>query len=155
MSPLISDWLAANGIAYRLHEHAALKSFDDLSAALNFPPQAMVKVLVFVDPAGRCILAAMPGAAKADYKRIADAAGISRAQLRPATPEELDKTLDAEAGGVGPFAPGGSLLLIDRSVATLATIYCGTGRVGSTLEIDGSAWLAAAGGRIGDFAKTV
>ncbi len=154
MSPLIRDWLAAHGLDHRLHEHAALKSFEDLSAALNFPPAAMVKALVFVDPAGRCILAAMPGAAKADYKRIDDAAGVSRTQLRAATSEELGETLDAEAGGVGPFALGGSLLLIDRSVTTLDRVYCGTGRVGSTLEIDGSAWLAAAGGVIGDFTKT-
>ncbi len=153
MSPLIRDWLTTHGLACRLHEHAALKSFADLSAALNFPPEAMVKALAFVDPAGRIILAAMPGAARADYKRIADAAGITRAQLRAATPDELRERLDAEAGGVGPFALGGSLLVIDRSVTALATIYCGTGRVGSTLEIDGPAWLAAAGGIIGDFAK--
>lgn len=153
MSPLIRDWLAAHGLAYRLHEHAALKSFEDLSAALNFPPEAMVKALAFVDPAGRCILAAMPGAAKADYKRISDAAGVSRAQLRAATPDELRATLDAEAGGVGPFALGGSLLLIDRSVAALDRIYCGTGRVGSTLEIDAAGYLKVAGGTVGEFAK--
>jgi len=153
MSPLIRDWLTAHGLPHRLHEHAALKSFEDLSAALNFPPEAMVKALAFVDPAGRIILAAMPGAAKADYKRIADAAGISRAQLRAATPDQLREALDAEAGGVGPFALAGSLLLIDRSVTGLATIYCGTGRVGSTLEIDGPAWLAVAGGTVGEFTK--
>lgn len=79
MSPLIRDWLAAHGLDHRLHDHAALTSFADLSAALNFPPEAMVKALAFVDPAGRCILAAMPGAAKADYKRISDAAGVPRA----------------------------------------------------------------------------
>lgn len=153
MSPLVQDWLTAHGLAYRLHEHAALKSFEDLSAALNFPAQAMVKTLAFVDPAGRCILAAMPGAAKADYKRISDAAGVSRAQLRAATPDELRDKLATEAGGVGPFALGGSLLLIDRSVAALDRLYCGTGRVGSTLEIDGPAYLAAAGGTVGEFAK--
>ncbi len=153
MSPMIQTWLTARGLTFRLHVHEALKSFEELSAALNFPPEAMVKTLAFMDPAGRCILAAMPGAAKADYKRIADAAGIARSQLRAATPAELGETLDAEAGGVGPFPLAGSQLLIDRSVEALARIYCGTGRVGSTLEIDGAAYLAAAGGIIGDFAK--
>ena len=153
MSPLIQAWLTRHQIAHRLHDHAALKSFDELSAALNFPPQAMVKALVFVDPAGRCILAAMPGAAKADYKRIADAAGCSRAQLRPATPDELRASLDAEAGGVAPVALNGALLLIDAGVAGLDRIYCGTGRVGSTLEMAAADWLRAAGGTVGAFAK--
>jgi len=153
MSPQIQAWLTRHQIAHRLHEHAALKSFDDLSAALNFPPQAMVKALVFVDPAGRCILAAMPGPARADYKRIADAAGCSRAQLRPATPDELRGILDAEAGGVAPVAVNGSLLLIDAGVTGLDRIYCGTGRVGSTLEMAAADWLGAAGGIVGDFAK--
>ncbi len=153
MSPLIQTWLTTHRLAHRLHAHAALKSFDDLSAALNFPPRAMVKALVFVDPAGRCILAAMPGAAKADYKRIADAAGCSRAQLRPATPDELLETLDAEAGGVAPVALNGSLLLIDAAVTALDRIYCGTGRVGSTLEMAAADWLAAAGGTVGAYAK--
>jgi Cys-tRNA(Pro)/Cys-tRNA(Cys) deacylase len=153
MSPLIRDWLAAHGLDHRLHRHEALKSFEDLSAALNFSPAAMVKALAFVDPSGRIILTAMPGAAKADYKRIADAACISRAQLRAATPDELSEKLDAEAGGVGPFALNGSLLLIDAGVTALDRIYCGTGRVGSTLEIDGPGYLAAAGGIVGAFTK--
>lgn len=138
---------------HRLHEHEALKSFAELSSALNFPSEAMVKALAFVDPAGRAILAAMPGAAKADYKRIADSSGISRAQLRAATPDELREKLDAEAGGVGPFALNGSLLLIDHRITMLDRIYCGTGRVGSTLEIAAADFLRVADGTVGAFAK--
>ena len=153
MNPEIAALLAAAGVEYRLHRHAPIVSFAEGKAALPFDPAAMVKGLAFRRPDGGYAIVALCGEARADFKKIADALGLRRADLRPAAAEELLRDLDVAAGGVAPFPIGGATVLFDRRVLELDMIYCGAGRPGLTLEIKAAELARLAGGRTADLAK--
>jgi Cys-tRNA(Pro)/Cys-tRNA(Cys) deacylase len=56
-------------------------------------------------------------------------------------------------GGVAPLPVGGARVIVDEAVARLGTLYCGTGRNDSTLEIETAALLRASGAGIAPLAK--
>lgn len=114
----------------------------------------MVKGLTFARPDGSLAIVALCGADRADYKKIADALGIRRADLRLAEAELVRERLDMEAGGVVPLPVNGARVLVDRRATLLDEIVCGTGRNTATLVIDRDAWLAVADAEIGDYAKS-
>ncbi len=153
MSPEVHDLLTAAGVPFAVHEHPAIVSFEDAKAVLPFDPDAMVKGLAFRTPDGRYAIVALRAVDRADYKAIADALGIRRADLRLATAEEVEAELGLVPGGVVPLPLRGATVLVDRAVPDLPLVYCGTGRREATLEIAGSALVRAAAGTIGRFAK--
>lgn len=153
MSPEIEKCLIAAKVAYRVHRHAPVVSYADASAALPFDPAASVKGLAFRLPSGAYAIVALRGDARADYKKIADALGVRRAELRPATAEELVADLDMEPGGVAPFPIRGATALFDCNLLDLDVIFCGAGRAGATLEIDAADLIRIAGGATADVSK--
>ncbi len=153
LSPTALAFLQQAGLPYRLHAHAPVVSFEDARALLPFDAGAMVKCLAFRLPDGRYLLAALRGQDRADYKRIADAFGVRRADLRLAADEELATDLQMVPGGVAPLPVGGARVIVDEAAARLVTLYCGTGRNDSTLEIETAALLRATGAGIAPLAK--
>ena len=77
----------------------------------------------------------MRAAERADYKKIADALGVRRADLHMATDMELAQFLAMVPGGVVPLPINGARVVVDSGVTAMETIYCGTGRNDSTLQI--------------------
>ena len=67
-------------------------------------PANMVKGLTFRGPAGRLVIVALCAADRADYKKIADALGMRRADLRLAEAAEVEETLDMQVGRHRPAA---------------------------------------------------
>ena len=153
MSPEVERILTEHGAAFKVHHHAPSISFEDAKALLPFDPELMVKGLAFRLPDGRCAIVAMRAADRADYKKIADALGIRRADLRMATANELSADLGMQVGGVAPVPVNGATVLIDRGVLDLDVIICGTGRNDSSLEIARSELERVAAGIAGDFSK--
>ena len=153
MSPEVRAFLEANGIRYRTHSHAPLVSFEQAKTVLPFDPNAMVKGLVFRTPGDAFAIVALRGADRADYKKIADALAIRRADLRAADPADVAAELGMQLGGIVPLPIKGALVLIDQAVAGLGTIFCGSGRNDVTLELAASDLLRASGGRVGGYAK--
>jgi len=153
MSPEVRAFLDATGIRYHTHSHAPLVSFEDAKIILPFDPGAMVKGLVFRTPSEAFAIVALRGADRADYKKIADALGIRRADLRAADPADVAAELGMQLGGIVPLSINGALVLIDGSVAELETIFCGSGRNDVTLEISAPDLLRVSAGRVGSFAK--
>ena len=149
----IEALLAAAAIDYKLHRHAPVVSFAESKAALPFDPAASIKGLVFRLPDGGYAIAAMRGDARADYKKIADALGVRRSDLRTATTEELARDLDMAPGGVAPLPVRGATVLFDRRTLDLDIVYCGAGRPGATLEIKAADLIAVAGGATADVTK--
>lgn len=142
------------GAKYRTHEHAPLVSAEDFRAHSPFPPAAMVKTLVFRTPDGGYALAALKAFDKLDYKKLADALGIRRADLRAAETDEITRDLGFEIGGVCPLSDrANAQILIDPGVETLATVFCGTGLNTLSLEIAGAELVRASGGRLAAIAK--
>jgi Cys-tRNA(Pro)/Cys-tRNA(Cys) deacylase len=154
MSPKIRELIAAGGVDFKLHPHEKLVTFEDAKAALPFDPAAMVKALVFRLPDARYAIIAMRAADRADYKKIADALGVRRADLRAATAEEVGADLDMQQGGIMPMPVNGAVVLFDRAVGELDTIYCGTGRNDVTLEIAAADLIRVSGGRLAELTKS-
>ena len=154
MSPEIEAILAAAAVGYRLHRHAPVVSFAESKATLPFDPGASVKGLVFRLPGGGYAIVAMRGGARADYKKIADALGVRRADLTPASADELAADLDMAPGGVAPLPVRGAAVLFDRALADLDVVFCGAGRAGATLEIKAADLIHIAGGATAQVTKT-
>jgi len=153
MSPEVRTFLDAAGIPYRTHAHAPLVSFEDAKTVLPFDPGSMVKGLVFRRPDGAFAIVALCGADRADYKRIADAVGVRRADLRAADPADVEVELGMQLGGIVPLPIRGALILIDQGVANLNRIFCGSGRNDVTLELGAEDLLRITAGRVGLYAK--
>lgn len=153
MSPEVERVLSQHGASFTVHYHAASVSFEDAKTLLPFDPALMVKGLAFRLPDGRYAIVAMRAADRADYKKIADALGIRRADLRMAAADELSAGLGMQMGGVAPLPVNGAIVLLDRGVLNLDVIICGTGRGDSSLEIARSGLERAASATVGDFSK--
>jgi Cys-tRNA(Pro)/Cys-tRNA(Cys) deacylase len=153
MSPEVRVFLEAASIPYRIHHHAPLVSFEEAKTVLPFDPNAMVKGLVFRTSGGAFVIVALRGADRADYKKIADALGVRRADLRAADPADVEAELGMQLGGIVPLPIKGARVLIDQSVAALDTIFCGSGRSDVTLELSVQDLLRIAADRVGAYAK--
>ena len=153
MSPEVRAFLDASGAPYRTHTHAPLVSFEDAKTVLPFDPDSMVKGLVFRIPSGAFAIVALCGADRADYKKIADALGVRRADLRAADPVDVEAELGMQLGGIVPLPIKDALVLIDERVMALDAIFCGSGRNNVTVEIKARDLLRITAGRVGAYAK--
>lgn len=154
MSPQVRQFLENEGLAFEVVEHVPLISFEDAQRLLpHEDPGLMVKGLVFHAQDDRLAIVALCACDRADYKKIADALGLRRADLRLADAGLVQARLDMESGGIVPLPINGAQVLIDAAVAELPTIICGTGRNTATLIIDRDAWQQASAGQLGDLAK--
>jgi len=151
-TPTVHTLLAAAGVEYRLHAHRPAVSFADALEYLSFDPRFAVKALAFRLPDGGYALVGLRGADRADYKAIADALGIRRADLRLAEAADVERDLGVEPGGVAPLPFAGATVLLDRRVVDLEIAYCGAGRSDMTLEI-APGDLMRLGAQVGDFAR--
>ncbi|WP_338834470.1 YbaK/EbsC family protein [Bradyrhizobium septentrionale] len=137
MSPDVKTFLENAGIPFRVHAHAPRISFEDHGNAGSFDPAAAIKSLAFRLSDGSYVIVALRARARVDYKRIADALGVRRADLRAATADQLETDLGMQPGGVAPIPLRGARILLDNDVPKLDTIYCGSGRKDATIEISG------------------
>jgi Cys-tRNA(Pro)/Cys-tRNA(Cys) deacylase len=153
VSPEVRAFLEAANISYRTHPHAPLVSFEDAKTVLPFDPGSMVKGLVFRTPSGAFAIVALRGADRADYKKIADALGVRRADLRAADPADVAAELSMQLGGIVPLPIKGAVVLIDQGVAALDAIFCGSGRNDVTLELKAQDLVRIAPDRPGSYAK--
>jgi Cys-tRNA(Pro)/Cys-tRNA(Cys) deacylase len=154
LSPEIHSFLEAAEVTFEIHHHSPIISFSDAKSVLPFDPSSMVKGLAFKLPNQAYAIVGMRAADRADYKKIADALGIRRADLKAAEPEELLQTLHMMPGGVVPLPINGASVVFDRRVLNLGTIYCGSGRTHATLEMSAADLVRIAGGRSADLTKS-
>jgi Cys-tRNA(Pro)/Cys-tRNA(Cys) deacylase len=155
MSPLVKRFLEERSVAFATIEHRPLISFEDAKEILPERTANMVKGLTFRGPDDSLVIVALKAADRADYKRIADALGMRRADLRLAEADLVKQKLDMEAGGIVPLPINGARVLVDRPATLLDEIICGTGRNTTTLVIAREAWLAVADAEVGDYSKPV
>lgn len=135
--------LASRGVVFTAHPHPALDDARDVCATLGVALEETVKTLAFVTPQDQLVLAALPGHARLKYGALARAAGVRRADLRPASAERLAE-VGMEPGGVCPVsADSAALVVFDESVADLGNVYCGSGRRDSSLELRAADLMAA------------
>jgi Cys-tRNA(Pro)/Cys-tRNA(Cys) deacylase len=153
LSPEIYSFLAAAGAQFKVHDHSPIVSFSDAKSVLPFDPGSMVKGLAFTLPNQAYAIVGMCAADRADYKKIADTLGIRRTDLGATEPEEVVQTLHMMPGGVVPLPINGASVVFDLRVIELDTIYCGSGRTDTTLEIAAADLVRIAGSRFADLTK--
>ncbi|MFG3254904.1 aminoacyl-tRNA deacylase [Streptomyces sp. NPDC048172] len=140
-----AEVLEARGAVFKVHEHPDRTELREVCAGLGIGVERTVKTLAFVTGDDRLVLAAVPGHARLRYGALARAAGVRRADLKPAGAERL-AVLGMEPGGVCPVSADSSATVVfDESVAGAghAMVFCGSGHRDSTIEIAASALVAA------------
>ncbi|QMU70353.1 aminoacyl-tRNA deacylase [Streptacidiphilus sp. P02-A3a] len=127
--------LERTGISFTLHEHVPIRTQSDIERELGLPVEQLLKTMVF-RTGQTFILAALPMQRRVHYGRLAKAAGVPRASLRQAEPEEL-RQLAMEPGGASPVCGrDGVLVVFDSAVLDMDRVYCGSGRADQSIEID-------------------
>lgn len=150
----IIAFLTASGAPYTLHEHAPSVTIQDADAYLDFPVERLLKTIAFRVKNRGWVLAGLCGYAQVDYKKLAAACGVSRDKLVRLEPDEVERDLGYELGGVAPFAPNDrTAALLDAGALGWQTIFCGTGRRDRTLEIAPRDLARVAGAQVAPLAK--
>jgi Cys-tRNA(Pro)/Cys-tRNA(Cys) deacylase len=128
--------LTAHGVRFRVHAHTVAVTVADAAARLPFPQDQFLKTVAFTAGGTGWILAALRAHDRVDYRKLAAAAGVRRADLRQPDPAEVAVALGMAAGGIGPFPLAtATLVIVDNAATGMDTVYCGMGRSDRTLEI--------------------
>ena len=151
---VVAAVVTTEGIPHTVHEHAPSVTIADADAYLGFPVERLLKTIAFRAKGRGWVLAALCGYNQVDYRKLAEAVGISRNKLMRLTPEEVESDLGYPLGGVAPFAPNAqTLVLLDKGALQHETIFCGTGRPDRTLEIAPADLLRISGAQVVPLAK--
>ncbi|MFC0625627.1 aminoacyl-tRNA deacylase [Kribbella deserti] len=155
MGTAAAQYLTDRDIPFILHRHESIVTFEDAKAVLPFDPGCMVKGLAFEHPDGSIAVIALRAADSVDYRRVATALGVRRADLRKAPPERIEAQLDMQVGGIAPIPVPNAVVFVDRAVLELDLILCGSGRREVTLELTADAFAKLSATTVGDFRKVV
>jgi Cys-tRNA(Pro)/Cys-tRNA(Cys) deacylase len=150
------DSLDAQGVHYRLHEHAPSVTIANADDYLNFPVERLLKTIAFRIKNRGWLLAGTLGYSQLDYKKLSEAIGVSRDKIVRLEAFEVEEQLGYPLGGVAPLAPNAETrVLLDEGVRRWPTIFCGTGRPDRTLEIAPEDLARLAGAEFAPLAKKI
>lgn len=149
MDERIEALLKQRGVAFRTHEHEVVRTVAEAAQRLPFPVERFLKTIAFRTRDGDWLLAALRGLDRLDYRALAVAAGVKRADLLQPSPEEVRTALGYESGGICPISlRDDATAFVDEAALTLGSVYCGGGRAGCTLEIEVRDLVQATGARV-------
>jgi Cys-tRNA(Pro)/Cys-tRNA(Cys) deacylase len=146
----IVERLTERGVRFRIHEHVVSRTVADAIASLPFPPDQYLKTVVFRVKQGPWVLAACRGQDRVDFRRLAQALDVKRAEIVQPAREEVEAALGYVIGGICPIPPDeAARTIVDATAAaTLDIVFCGVGRNDRTLEIGIADLIAVADARI-------
>jgi Cys-tRNA(Pro)/Cys-tRNA(Cys) deacylase len=151
---IILERLNESGAPFAIHDHEVSRSFAEGVERLPFPPELLLKTVVFKLAAGGWALVTLHGGDRVDFRALADALGVKRADLRQASAEEIMSTFGVEIGGVSPIPTSdGALLVFDERCSAMDVIYCGTGLASQTLEIRSADLLSITAAKIAPISR--
>ena len=136
---LVAD-LAALGIRYEAHEHAAVFTVAESRLLDRGFPGEHTKNLFLKDAGGAFWLVTVPAEARVDLKALPEAIGSKRVSFAKA--DDMVRLLGIEPGSVTPLAminaaPGSVIAVLDGGLAQAARINVHPLRNTGTLEIAG------------------
>jgi Cys-tRNA(Pro)/Cys-tRNA(Cys) deacylase len=148
--------VATSGYPFVIHGHKATRTIGEAERNLDFDVSRIVKTVAFRLRGGGLVLAALRGARRVDYVRLAGLLGVGRRDLSALSPEEVVESLGVEPGSVSPLPlVSNALIFCDSDVLTIhPTLYCGIGRPDRTLEIAPEDLLAMNGAVVGEFSRS-
>lgn len=133
---MIHSLLETGGRPFTLHTHPAVRTIDEAEATVPHLTHNLLKTVVFQVKGAHWILAAVNGHDRIDYKELARAFGVNRRQIRSVSPDAVEARLGFEVGGIGPFPINDTVkVVLDRSLADIGTIFCGSGKNTVTVEM--------------------
>jgi Cys-tRNA(Pro)/Cys-tRNA(Cys) deacylase len=151
---VVLDLLTRRGIAFKIHEHEAVRTINDAERIAPTLVPALLKTVVFKIKDSFWVLAAVRCRDRIDYRKLSEALKINRRQIHSLSPEDIQVELGYEVGGVGPIPLREDVKAVfDSSLRNAGTIYCGSGRNTRTLELDFSGLLRATDGQIHSIAR--
>jgi Cys-tRNA(Pro)/Cys-tRNA(Cys) deacylase len=140
--------LRESGVPFTVLDHVPIVGRDDAENKLGLSTEQLLKTMVFRTADGGFVLAALPVTGRVNYGRLARAAGVSRAKLRQAEPDEL-RLLGMEPGGASPVCDLPDVVIVfDASVTRMGTVYCGSGRADRTVVIEAARLIELVGPKI-------
>ncbi len=152
----VIDMLAASGAAYTIHRHTPVTTIEEARAKVPHLTRNLLKTVVFRIKAGDWILAAVNGACRIHYKKLAAAVGVNRSALLSIAPADVASQLGFEIGGVGPFPVRADIRVVfDDQLPPLGTIFCGSGSNTRTVEMPMVDLLAVARGTVAPILKSI
>ena len=150
----VLERLRRGGVAYELVHHRPIRT---VAEAERFAPEllgALIKTVVFAIPGPRWVLAAVRAGERIDYKALAAELGVNRRALRALSPEQVERALGFEVGGVGPFALGAEeIVVFDAALAGGGRVYCGSGITTATVAVELDALARLSGARFAAIAR--
>ncbi len=139
---------------YTIHKHVDSRTFADAVDKLPFPPERMLKTIVFRLKSGGWVLAACRGQDGLDYKKLAAAFGVKRDEVVRPSPDELKAGLGIEAGAVSPVTLRDDVQVVfDTRVDHKQSLFTGAGQPDRTLEITLDELVRVTEGRVLDVVK--
>jgi Cys-tRNA(Pro)/Cys-tRNA(Cys) deacylase len=143
------------GIAYRLQEYEV--DPEDLrattvAAKIGMPPEQVFKTLLCSVGAGEYVFAVVPGDAELNFKKLARAAGVRKAEMAPL--KDVQPLTGYIRGGVTVFgAKKAYPAFADETVELFDEISVSAGHRGVQIVLSPADYLRATGAVIADLTK--
>lgn len=142
MEPLnqrVEDFLTHHGIEFRVHEHPAVQTCEEL-AQYGVPGLACKNLFLRDQKKTRYMLVVLPAAQKTDLKKLAEQVGDKK--LSFVNPETMMQKLGVEPGAVSPFGLLNNTerdieLWIDREVMDAPVVHFHPNRNTASLVLTG------------------
>ena len=143
----VIDLLTHKGVAFKIHRHEAVVTVKEAEEKAPLLVGNLLKTVAFKVKDSFWVLAAVRCHDRIDYRKLAEALGVNRRQLRSLSPEEVEADLRFEIGGVGPIPLRGDVRAIfDSRLINAGKVCFGSGKNTFTLETEFSDLLRATGG---------
>ena len=145
------------GIDFELHEY----EFDpeDLSATavakkVGMPPEQVFKTLLTTGGPGIYVFAVIPGDAEVDFKKLARAAGLRKAEMVPL--KQVQPLTGYIRGGVTVFGAKKAFpVFVDETIILFDRISVSAGARGTQLILNPEDYLRASEAQTADLTKDV
>lgn len=136
-------------VTYQIFEHTPVRTIEDARELVPHLSHNLLKTVVFRIKDGNWILAAIQSDKQIHYKKLADALGVKRTELRSISAKEVESEIGYQIGGVGPFPIRTDVdVIFDESLKKFTRVFCGSGRNDRTIQILFSDLLTVSGGKI-------
>jgi Cys-tRNA(Pro)/Cys-tRNA(Cys) deacylase len=149
-------FLESLGIPFELREYEV--DPEDLSAIavarkINMPPEQVFKTLLTTAGPGSYVFAVIPGDAELDFKKLARAAGLRKAEMAPL--KDVQPLTGYIRGGVTVFgAKKAYPVFVDETAVLFDKISVSAGTRGTQLVLSPDDYLRAAEAQIADLTKS-
>lgn len=132
----LAHWIADNGVAAQvICLPVETPTVQAAAAAVNAPPEAILKSLVFLAD-GRPRLVVANGLAQVDRGKLSAHWGLSKKRVKMASPDQVLKLTGYRIGAVPPFGHHTPLpTLVDPAVLEQPVVYAGGGGVQALVRL--------------------